>query len=122
MSAEKKRGPVTYAAIVVEVEEARGRAIMSSLSTAQGRGLPIRDPESGAVLVYVPEVLSEGLRPIAINGYVVGYYRDDLVSGETLYPFVSSHEVIGLAAAPLGERWVSVFDGDRGAIGHMRVT
>ena len=123
MSGEQKdRDPITYASIIAEVEETRGMAILKSLSEPHGRDLPIRNPDTGAVLAYVPETLSDGLRPLAVNGYVVGYYRDDELAGETLYPIVLGYEVVGLASVPYGERWIPVFDPERGGIGGVRVT
>lgn len=85
MSATDRRGLVTYETIVAAVEEAHGKAIMDKVASPNmdphAEDLPIRDSANGEVVAYVPADFGPVV-PIAINGYVVGYYKETAAGRE----------------------------------------
>lgn len=109
MSAREKRHGTAYDEIVAAVHEARGAALIANLRSPDPHAgdLPIRHHETARIVAYVPERLAAGMMPVALNGLVVGYYKDSAAG--RMHPMFSGGAMWRLAPTEPGEEWANRF-------------
>lgn len=105
--AAKGRVSLTYDAIVAEVEEVRGLALVKSLSDPHRDDLPVRHHETGQIVAWVQSEFAAGMMPVVYNGFVVGYYKD--TPNGRLHPVFNNGKVWRLSGCRPGEEWGSEF-------------
>lgn len=106
------------------LEEEAGQRVVERVQrgelTSTRRDLPIRHHKTGEVMAYVPGDLAKDMLPVALNGFVVGYYRETETG--TFHPsFFHKRRACALVKGEKGERWAEMFDDDGTPLGGLRL-
>lgn len=107
--------------IIAMVERSRCKAVLEHIanSDAHKDDLPIRNHVTGKIVAYVPWSEARGCEPVAINGIVVGYYKET-ASGRK-HPWFVGTTFSGWISSQSGEKWITVFGRDGTSSGCYRL-